>query len=80
VEQAQTYHQFLDQQLEFLVQYLEVEVVEQIFLHQQLQEELAVVVMAVTLQVEQVQMQQLTPVAVEAVVEDPVMVVTVDQE
>ena len=56
--------------------------VEQIFLHQQvyLQEELAVVVMAVTLQVEQVQMQQLTPVAVEAVVEDPVMVVTVDQE
>tara|TARA_R100001015_G_C4570613_1_gene128731 strand:+ start:479 stop:652 length:174 start_codon:yes stop_codon:yes gene_type:complete len=54
--------------------------VEQIFLHQQLQEELAVVELAVTLQVEQVQMQQLTPVAVEAVVEDPVMVLTVDQE
>ena len=35
-----------------LVQSLEVVAVEQIFLHQQLQEELAVVVMAVTLQVE----------------------------
>tara|TARA_R100000700_G_C3038310_1_gene63567 strand:- start:75 stop:248 length:174 start_codon:yes stop_codon:yes gene_type:complete len=54
--------------------------VEQILQDQQLQEELAVVELAVTLQVEQVQMQQLTPVAVEAVVEDPVMVLTVDQE
>ena len=53
---------------------------EQILQDQQRQEELAVVELAVTLQVEQVQMQQLTPVAVEAVVEDPVMVVTVGQE
>jgi|TARA_R100000315_G_scaffold47769_1_gene22287 hypothetical protein len=39
-----------------------------------------VVELAVTLQVEQAQQAQLTPVAVEAVVEDPVMVLTVDQE